>query len=82
LINQVISETNRTGPIGFIWDKITPNRRTMHIVGFYSYIGGKMQPLVAGVRELKAEHRLAVTESLIEGLSSLKISKEDLPGRL
>lgn len=82
LTNEPLAATGRPSPISIIGDKITPNRRTMQIVGYQGYIGKKVQPLIAGVPALQGEDGRSVTSTLRDGLDSLKIPQKEQPSRI
>lgn len=81
-LNTPLPATGRPAPISVIADKITPNRRTMQIVGFYGFVAGKFQSLVSGTPPLLGEDGYDVTRTLRDGLESLNISQADLRKRL
>ncbi len=82
VVNEPLPATGRPTPISLIADKLTPNRRTMQIVGFHGYTGSKFQSLVSGVPALSGEDGYSVTKTLRTGVDSLKIPRDELPKRV
>jgi len=73
--------TNRPTLIAVIADRITPGRNTIQIVGYVGMVGGKLRSLIGGAPKLIANDGAGVTETLVNGLSNLKIPAEELDSR-
>lgn len=82
IVNEPLEATGRPTPISIIADKLTPNRRTMQIVGFHGFVGGKVQSLVAGVPVLSGGEGINVRCCIREGISSLEIPFHTLAQRI
>lgn len=82
LTNEPLPATGKPTPIAVLGDKMTPNRRTLQIVGFHGFINGKFQSLVSGVPPLAAETGIEVTKTLKSGLSSLNIPEAKISERI
>lgn len=82
LVNEPLPATGKPTPISVIADKLTPNRRTLQIVGFHGYVGDKVQSLVAGVPALSGGDGISVTRCLQKGLSNLEIPAQELSSRI
>lgn len=82
ILNEPLPATGKPTPIAIIADKITPNRRTMQIVGFHGFVGSKFQSLVAGVPALLGEDGQAVTKTMKSGIKSLKIPQDETSTRV
>lgn len=82
LVNEPLVGTGQPTPIAVIADKLTPNRRTMQIVGFHGFVNGKFQSLMSGAPPLSGESGLEVTKTLKSGLSSINIPENELSKRM
>lgn len=82
LVNEPLAATGKPTPIAVLADKMTPNRRTMQIVGFHGFVNDKFQSLMSGVPPLSGEDGIEVTKTLKSGLSSLNISDNELSKRM
>lgn len=81
VLNMNLFASGRPTPLSVIADKVTPNRRTLEVVGVYGYIGGKFQSIVAGVPEVISEDGIGVTRTLKKGLTNLDITDKEIESR-
>lgn len=81
VLNKPLLATGKPTPLTIIADKVTPNRRTLQVVGIYGFINGKFQSIVAGVPEVISEDGVGVTRTLKKGLSNLDISDKEIETR-
>lgn len=82
IVNEPLPATGKPTPVAVIADKITPNRRTMQIVGFHGFVANKFQSLVAGVPALEGEDGIGVTRTMKRGLGNLKIPQNETSSRI